>query len=151
MLWYSQCSVCLIHFSQCFFNQYSILDVDCSFSLQKSIVFNNKSFIFKASIKCVFSWDSIKLRSLCCHRGQSRKLFSFNKFYNNWVFPEWLSLNSANSVYHDKIQEQNGHQRHSIPDNGYIPWCSAKKEFFATIYRLASVQSGEWQWIPVQS
>ena len=46
-----------------------------------------------------------------------------------WVFPKWLSLNSANSVNHDQIQEQYGYQRHSISDNRYITWYSSKKNF----------------------
>ena len=46
-----------------------------------------------------------------------------------WVFPKWLSLNSANSVNRDQIQEQYGYQRHSISDNRYTPWYSSKKNF----------------------
>ena len=64
---------------------------------------------------------------------------------DNWVFPKWLSLNSANSVNHDKIQEQYGYQRHSTSDNSYIPWCSGKEEFSTTFCRLVSIQSSEWQ------
>ena len=62
-----------------------------------------------------------------------------------WVFPKWLSVNSANSVNYDQIQGQYGYQRHSILDNRYITCCSGKREFSITIYRLVTVQSGEWQ------
>ena len=64
-------------------------------------------------------------------------LYWFNR--NNWVFPKWLSLNSANSVNHDKIQEQYGCQRHSISVNRYISRCSGKKEFSSTIYLVRVV------------
>ena len=54
-------------------------------------------------------------------------------FYNthNWVFLNWLSLNSANSLNHDKIQDQYGYQRHSteISNNRYLTWFSGKKIF----------------------
>ena len=50
-------------------------------------------------------------------------------YENNWVFPKWLSLNSYNSVNHDKTQGQYGYYRHSISDNRYIPCYSGKKNF----------------------
>ena len=62
-----------------------------------------------------------------------------------WVFPKWLSLNSANSVNHDKIQDQYGYQKQSTSDNTYIPSFSGKKEFSTTTCRLVSVKSGDWQ------
>ena len=60
------------------------------------------------------------------------------KVSRNWVFLKWLSLNSANSVNHDKIHEQYGYQKHSTADNRYIPWCSGKK-ISPTICRLVSI------------
>ena len=41
---------------------------------------------------------------LCCIKHYSG-VYEQNSTVNNWVFPKWLSLNSANSVNHDQIQE----------------------------------------------
>ena len=38
----------------------------------------------------------------------------------NWVFPKWISLNSANSVNCDKIQNWYGYQRYYASGNKYI-------------------------------
>ena len=50
----------------------------------------------------------------------------------NWVFPKWLSLNSANSVNHDKIQEQYCYHRYYPSGNRYIPSASNTKWIFIT-------------------
>ena len=60
-----------------------------------------------------------------------RVFYRFRKA-DNWIFPKWLSLNSANSVNHDQIQQQYGYQSYYQSSNRYIANASNTKVVFIT-------------------
>ena len=56
----------------------------------------------------------------CTREGWSHPAITCEGKENNRVFSQWLSLNSANSMNHDKVQNWSGYQMWYLSGNRYI-------------------------------
>ena len=67
------------------------------------------------------------------------------QMWSTWVFPKWLSLNSTNSVNHDKIQKWYGYQMYYPSGNKYI---SSTKCIFITTTGQVAIATHHSEQIP---
>ena len=69
---------------------------------------------------------------LISKQNHKNVVYETKRFCHFRVFPKWISLNSGNSVNHDKIQKWYGYQRYYPSCNRYITSTSNIKCIFIT-------------------